>query len=190
MIMNMNMFIMLRNKIDSNINCLDKLNQEYEWLPNSLSIRPTLEDIEKKKILYEKIELEWIGYLDYIYHEIFDFEYMVDKISGKKYINLHHLNNFDKHKKWIFKPSIFRYNLIPESNHWILWNTDKDFNYDYPDELINQIIFEEIKKIINNDYTNYYNYNDYDYNKIQFAWYKNPKPTIPEIYHIHVFWIN
>lgn len=39
---------MLRNRIDSDLETLDKLNQIYPWIPNSQSIRPCPQDIEKK----------------------------------------------------------------------------------------------------------------------------------------------
>ena len=69
--------------------------------------------------------------------------------------------------------------LLPESNHWILWCLEKDFSFDFPDELINQIIEEKIKFVLDLE-------SNIDF---QFAWYKNPKPTIPEFYHVQVFWI-
>ena len=78
---------------------------------------------------------------------------------------------------------MFRYNIIPESNHWVLWYLEKDFSFDFPDELINQIINEQIKFVLGlcSD-------SNLDSN-FQFAWYKNPNPTIPEFYHVQVFWI-
>lgn len=99
-------------------------------------------------------------------------------VNGCNYQGKKHTlcTKFEYNHKWIFKPSIFRYNVLPESNHWILWNSEQNFNHDYSDLLINQLISNFIINIIGHD-----NY--------QFVWYKNPKPTIPEFFHVQVFWI-
>ncbi len=78
--------------------------------------------------------------------------------------------------EFIFEPSRFRYNLPPHSNHYILWSTVKPYWFTYDDHVINEQISMMIKNI---SCTNY-----------QFAWYKNPKPTIIDFWHVQVFWIN
>lgn len=171
---------MFRNKINSDLDNLDDLNKIYPWIPNSLSIRPKPEDIEKKKILSMEIQLNWNSYSDYIKHTIFDYKYFVNEFNKKiTFSDNFVITNVFSHNKWVFAPSIFRYNLIPESNHWILWCPEKDFTFDFCDELINHIIEEKIKSVLDIE----------SYSDFQFAWYKNPKPTIPEFYHVQVFWI-
>ena len=163
---------MLRNKIDFSLASLDTINKIYPWIPNSSCIRPKPKDTEKKKELSLDIQSNWNSYTDYILYAIFDNKYELNAFN-KKIV----LIDKDKYQnKWIFKQSMFRYDLIPESNHWVLWCIDKDFNFDFPDYFINCIIEEEIKKIIHSELN------------FQFAWYKNPKPTIPEFYHVQVFW--
>ena len=78
-------------------------------------------------------------------------------------------------KQWAFVPALFRYNTT--GHHYILWNSEQSYFYDYDDEQINDHINNHIKQIVGNTTT------------YEFAWYKNPKPSVPELYHVHVFWI-
>ncbi len=166
---------MLRSRINSDLDSLDDLNRDYPWIPNSISIRPIPSDIEKKSLLSKQIQCEWIEYRDYILHFIFRKKFLTDN-QGKKYICKE--NIIDPNSDiWYFVPSTFRYNIIPESNHWVLWNIEKDFYYEHDEILINNIILNKLNLI------------GIDIKKCQFAWYKNPKPTIPEFFHIQVFWI-
>jgi hypothetical protein len=78
-------------------------------------------------------------------------------------------------RQWAFVPALFRYNTT--GNHYILWNSEQSYFYDYDDEHINTHINNFIKQTVGNTA-------DYE-----FVWYKNPKPSVPELYHVHVFWI-
>jgi len=159
---------MIRNKISSDINDLDNLNKIYSWIPNKDTIRPTESEIIKKKEILNIIEKEWLSLKDYILHTIFDQNYEIK--NNYKFIKL------NTSLEWIFCPSNFRYNIIDKANHYILWNSNQNFYYDFDDDLINKIIITNLQKKLN-------------HNNFNFAWYKNPKPTILEFYHIQVFWI-
>ena len=165
---------MLRTRIDYSLSNLDILNQIYPWIPNSITIRPSPEDIERKKKLSLEIQNNWKSYQDYIYCKIFQQRHYIDD-EYKKFARPEH---FNPKPEWCFQPSMFRYNLIPESNHWVLWNSEHDFNYDYPDEIINEIITTRLVCHLQLN------------TPFQFVCYKNPKPTIPEFYHVQVFWIS
>lgn len=170
---------MILGQIDPFLPNLDKLNLEFPWIPNSLAIRPSSQDIERKKMLSKQIENEWISYRDYILCSVFGDNVCTDNLKKKySYTNNIVLENNFYHLpliEWVFQPSEFRYNLIPESNHWILWNSTRDFSFDFVPIEINQIIMKYIRTM--------------GFNNFDFAWYKNPKPTIPEFYHVQVFWI-
>jgi hypothetical protein len=72
---------------------------------------------------------------------------------------------------------MFPYDIkCDETNHWVLLNSTKDFNYDFNIDIINKVI------------ENHLSYHTILGAPFQFVWYKNPKPTIPEFYHIQVFW--
>lgn len=170
--------MMLRNRVDSDSEILDKLNKLYPWIPNSKSIRPSPQIIEKKKHLIQQIELNWKSPKDYIIHTIFGEKYYVDEeFDNKKFVPSKNFksNNY----KWFFQPSIFPYNLeCKETNHWVLWNSEKNFDFDFPEEEINEIIKRHLF------------YHTQIGTSFEFVWYKNPKPTIKDFYHIQVFWIS
>ena len=76
---------------------------------------------------------------------------------------------------WVFKPSVFRYGLPAHSNHYVLWHRDHHYYHNIDDDLVNEIIGAQIKNIIGSD-------------GYMFAWYKNPKPTVVDFWHVQVFW--
>ena len=149
---------LLRSKISSNIYDLNELNKIYNWLPNEHNIRPDSITLEQKRESCKEILLTYGSFESFILETIF------------KPTNL----------KWVFTPATFRYNLPHNSNHFILWNSDKNLMFEYDDEIINQKIKEELNKL----FLNFENKYTYD-----FAWYKNPKPTAFEYYHVQVFWV-
>ncbi len=72
---------------------------------------------------------------------------------------------FQNKKGWIFEECMFPYQT--KGKHYILWHTDFPFTYDFDTEEVNEVL----KGFIKGD----------------FAWYKNPKPTVLEFYHVQVF---
>jgi len=76
---------------------------------------------------------------------------------------------------WVFKPSVFRYRLPVHSNHYVLWHRDHSYYHNFDDDLVNEVINGQIKNLVNSE-----NY--------MFAWYKNPKPTVIDFWHVQVFW--
>jgi hypothetical protein len=139
---------MIRGRISSLIEELNELSKIYNWIPNENTIRPSREDLEKKWETLHHIEQNWHSMKDYVYHNI--------------------LNCTEK--EWVFSPSIFRYNLPADANHWVLWNTRTDINAMIEDETINAVLCGLLDQTTD------------------FAWYKNPKPSVPEYFHVQVFW--
>lgn len=167
---------MLRTQIDPSLSNLDNLNLIYPWIPNSQSIRPSSQNIERKMHLAQLIDLKWRSYKDYIFHTVFGERYYVDgeETGYTKFVNPKY---FKYNHEWAFQPSMFPYDVkCDETNHWILWNSTKDFNYNFDIDIINKVI------------ENHLSYHTILGDPFQFVWYKNPKPTIPEFYHIQVFW--
>jgi hypothetical protein len=161
---------MIRNKISSDVKDLNELNKQYSWLPNEIMVRPSSDERIKKEILIYQINKEWLSTKDYILHSIF----------GKNYQNMNGIKFVSEQAnllEWVFQPCIFRYNLEENSNHYILWNSKFKFNENIDDNLINEILKIEINKIIG-------------HNNFDFAWYKNPKPSVMEFFHLQVFWKN
>lgn len=154
----------MRSKISAALVDLNSLSETYDWIPNEHTIRPTVEDLEIKQAEMDRISMTWPSVKDYVIHEIF----------GNSVGEIFMGRTSDE---FIFKPSRFRYNLPAHSNHYILWSTIKPYWFSYDDNIINDRISTMIKNIVGHD-----NY--------QFAWYKNPKPTIIDFWHVQVFWIN
>jgi hypothetical protein len=163
---------MMKGKIHSDIEQLNRLNQVYPWIPNERSIRPKNEDIAVKNQRIREISEQWVSMKDYILHHVFDQQCSYDDQQHGKRV----CRSLPDHPVWAFCPSTFRYDLPEYANHYVLWYSDGDHSQDYHEEFINNQIQDWIWKLVNND-------------KFDFAWYKNPKPTVPEFYHVQVFWI-
>lgn len=78
---------------------------------------------------------------------------------------------FQNKTGWIFEECMFPYSV--KGKHYILWNTNFPFTIeptliqDFDEEVINEVLKGYIKG--------------------DFVWYKNPKPTVLEFYHVQVF---
>ena len=73
----------------------------------------------------------------------------------------------------IFSKNKYPYQLPTNTNHYIMWYTYQPET----DSDINQDIFNSLKNMLKN--TNF-----------NFVWYENPKQTIPELFHVQIFWIS
>jgi hypothetical protein len=163
--------------ISNDINALNILNLEYNWLPTSETIRPNPKDLAFKHLRLNQIENEWLSMDDYIRYMIFGFKAKINQ-QNKKQISDSQLVSLSD---WVFAESEFKYNLIPTSNHWILWSSKFKQN----EKLINQDLIDEINNELINKLSIMIGSDNFD-----FAWYKNPKPTINEFFHVQVFWIS
>ncbi len=181
----------MRSKISSAIADLNSLSAIYDWIPNEHTIRPTAEDLEVKRAEMDRISMTWPSVKDYVIHEIFGERiYRCASLADAKHqlgngVALDYTNSVGEifmgselcSGEFIFEPSRFRYNLPSHSNHYILWSTVKPYWCTYDDHVVNDRISMQIKNIVGHD-------------RYQFAWYKNPKPTIIDFWHVQVFWIN
>jgi len=162
---------MLRTFINSDINVLNAFSRIYRFLPNENTIRPTTDILEQKQYIKNHIDNFWNSDKDYIKANVFNFETFIN--------NLNKIDTIDKKEidEWVFKECDFPYNT--QSNHWILWkfsDTMQSFMINSDSiNLINSIITQNIKNIIKSD-------------NFDFGWYPNPKPSIPDFFHVHVFW--
>jgi len=162
---------MLRNIVSSNTEVLNTLHNIYNFLPDYMSIRPTEQVIQKKIQSRLYIDTVWRSERDFIKSKVFRIRAFIgdnNRICTTDDIII---------DDWIFKPSQFPYNI--NGNHWILWkysNTMTDFEINENNiKIINDIIIEQLRNINTND-------------NFDFGWYPNPKPSIPDFFHVHVFW--
>jgi len=161
---------MIRGRISSDAEILNSLHAEYSWIPNSQQIRPSKEAQLAKQKKSEDILKEWMTFKDFILDTHFGY-------STGMYRGRHYVPGPISTSEWCFSPCMFPYSLNEGSHHFILWNSYHDIQVEFDNECINKEITESLKKIVGND-------------QFDFVWYKNPKPTLPELYHVQVFWIS
>ena len=165
---------MIQNQIPSDIQTLNKLHETYEWIPNEYMVRPNSIEMSKKNFLIEIIEDEWLTPADYILHKVFNQPFILSEEIYKKYVPCINVSI----PEIVFTESLFRYNLPCYANHYILWFSK--INYISGKDIINsELINEIIKKELNKKTNNF-----------DFAWYLNPKPSVPDFFHVQVFWIS
>lgn len=154
----------LKCRIKSNAENLIKLNKYYNWIPNDSMFRPTQENKAKKDAEIAEIN-DTNKYpnrmADYIYETVFESDIKDPLLErGAKLFN-----------KIVFEPNQYPYQT--QGNHYVLWFGSKI--QEYSDECITDIINKKLNTINNG--------NSYD-----FVWYINPKMSVPEFFHIQVFW--
>jgi len=154
-------------QISSDILNLNELHKQYWWIPNETMIRPIQNILEDKKQFSNYILHNWMSFKDFILNT--QFKYPVSIEDGHIYIES------VKISEWNFQKSIFPYNIPNNVNHYVLWNSLYDYFHNFDESLINNILKENLKKIV-----------DFDFN---FVWYINPKPNITQLWHCQVFWI-
>ena len=160
---------MLRCQISSDIQDLNELNKWYNWIPDENMIRPNKKVLEDKHEFSKYVSTNWMSFRDFILGT--HFKYPVDIKDGHLFIR----DDITK-SEWNFQKSLFPYNLLPDVNHYVLWNSLYDYCNEFDESVINAIIKDTLENMLGDA--------DFD-----FAWYKNPKPSIPELWHCQVFWI-
>lgn len=165
---------MIRDQISSNFNDLNELNKIYYWIPNENMIRPNTMELARKKLTILTIENDWESMYDFILYKVFNQNFL---LYNKKYIPFIKTDILE----WVLTKSLFKYNLPSNTEHYVLWNSMIDYN-------TGSLKINELKKLINNllnkEISNICNHNNYNY-----VWYINPKPSVPEFFHVQVFFI-
>jgi hypothetical protein len=161
---------MLRCKISSDIQDLNELHKWFNWIPDENMIRPSPKVLEDKRQFSNYVLGNWMSFRDFILDT--HFKYQVDIEDGHMYIC-----NEVKKSEWNFQKSLFPYDLPSEVNHYILWNSMYNYFNEFDESVINDMIKNTLESILGSD-------------KFDFAWYCNPKPSIPELWHCQVFWVH
>lgn len=159
----------LQGRISSDLVTLNALNMIYPWLPNAHTIRPDAIVLERKRRLIDQIGSTWRSMRDYILCAVFRATHTT--AEGRHAAVEYGLPT----DTWTFAPSLFPYNLLILSKHWILWNRAADYSASFDDTFINQLLHTKIARHIGHTH-------------FQFGWYKNPNPSIQDFWHIQVFW--
>ncbi len=151
-------------KISPDLEILESLNKEYNWIPGPNNIRPNEELILKKEKDLENADNFYASVKDYMYDLIFDFPTKFNS-NGKLVAIVP--NKMVK----IFRENDYPYILPENTYHYIMWyNTSQKM---ISDSEITQDIKDNINHIMKCNYN--------------FVWYENPKMSVSEIYHVQVF---
>lgn len=161
----------LARKISSEYEDLDVLHDQYKFVPNRDGVRPSPEAKIAKAEKLEELSRNWKDFTDFIYVSVFELP-AVDLPDGKKTVANRHKDRLDK-KMFVFQKQMFPY-LIHEGHHWVMWYATKE--QEKSDEEVTADVNNELKKLTNSD------------DGFEFGWYINPKMTVPEFFHVQVFW--
>ena len=175
---------LIRNIISSDIQELDQLHTQYKWIPSSVQIRPSPELLAVKRDKIDSIGMEWVSFKDYILHHVFQ------KPSARRHFdNMLYATDDQVINLKSFQPNLFPYD-IQQGQHWVMWYGQEaqdslliaDITQDIDNELRKQLCIDSDSDIggSGSDIGGSGNYD--------FAWYVNPKMSIPEFFHVQVFW--
>ena len=163
------MYASLNRRVSGDLQELETLHNLYDWIPGPNQIRPSeeIKAVKRQKLI--EIQNEWESFCDYILHSVFQKSFYVRSNGLKRACDKNTVN----HNCVEFLKNEFPYQVSPESNHYVLWFGTPHKMVD--DDTINHIISLKLGEIVGK-------------NSFVFVWYENPKVTIPEFYHIQVFW--
>lgn len=166
-------------KISSDVAVLDKLQPLYKWLPNSLTVRPSEAGKAAKRARLQLVEQTYSSFPDYILCSIYG------RASGLASDGSGRLRALDVSlspssssalgdAEMRFLPNEFPYAIDASvGHHSVLWYACVAKHKD--DEAISRDIYDLLAAAHGPE-------------AFDFAWYENPKMTVPEFYHVQVFW--
>ncbi len=163
---------MIRGHISSDIQDLNKLHQEYWWIPDETMIRPYQNVLEDKRTFSQHVLSTWRGFRDFILNTHFQYK-MIKNDDGK--LCIADLISADE-AEWELAQSLFPYAVPDGVHHSVLWNSYYDYFVAFSHTDINSILTRKLRGLLG-------------HNNFDFAWYVNPKPSIPELWHCQVFWV-
>ena len=162
---------LLRSNVPSDLEALDNLNyyRGYRFLPTSETCRPLPDVRAHKDAVTADICQNWASLTDFTLFSIFCRDF--DLIDGKFTV----MNKVLRPEEKIFVPNPYPYN-IDEGEHWVMWYGSQ--TAPYASEQITQDIHNVIAAMVTSTKETF-----------DFAWYENPKMSVPDIYHVQVFWV-
>ena len=160
----------LSTKISNALSDLDALHAMYPFVPASDGVRPSPEEKASKLAKLAELESEWKEFVDFIYHHVFEcpFIVMTDGSNRKTVPNRHRALT----RRHVFQQQLFPYQV--SGQHYVLWYTERD--QVKSDEEVTADIKNELVNVVGSE------------EGFDFGWYVNPKMTVPEFFHVQVFW--
>eukprot|EP00038_Savillea_parva_P008292 m.176005 g.176005 ORF g.176005 m.176005 type:complete len:418 (-) comp14090_c0_seq1:92-1345(-) len=161
-----------RGKLDCEIPCdgpcLQRLHEHFGWTPSSAMIRPSPEIQEAKSAHVVATLVRYCSMPDQILHDVFGCPLekcdngrlkaiVSDAMAGRRRLVRHP----------------FPYALPQGTRHYVYWYVAETL--DFPREAVSEHIATNLRLLIGS------------HHEFEFCWYENPHMTIPELYHVQVF---
>ena len=159
----------VRSRVSSDVSALNRLNRTFTWIPNEFQIRPTTVQLEVKQARMKELDERWASNGDFVRHEIFGKSTTMNDANQRCTVD-----DTVGANDVVFCPSHFAYNVQVGSNHWVMWFGCRD---EVPEMNVSDCIMQRLREHLGHD-------------TFDFAWYPNPKMSLPEFYHVHVFWVS
>lgn len=161
----MSEFIRFKRKVCSDYGSLNELHKAHAWIPNEQQIRPKKSKLMMKQEKLAMIGFQWKSLRDYIKNYVWGLERQLDEngifsVCGEP-------------SGCVFQQCEFHYDL-DDGKHFVLW---------FPDS-VQKHENEEITTLLDTYIANAFDIQPEDFD---FAWYVNPKMTVPDFFHIQVF---
>ncbi|RYH28753.1 hypothetical protein EON65_10995 [archaeon] len=160
---------LFRQEVKSDCRHLQELHLQFAWIPGEASIRPSdaVKAVKLETLL--DVEANWVSFADYLLCTVFG-KPKAKNGAGKFYSADREVSEVDM----VLQPNEYPYDNI-QCNHWIMWYGCQYRPYD--SAKISSDIEEKLGRHLS------------DSQRFDFVWYENPKMSLPEFFHVHVFWI-
>jgi hypothetical protein len=155
-------------RVTSDARILQLYHLRYGWIPGDEQIRPSQTETQSKKEHCDWIRETYQSNKDYVQVELFGLPGGRSS-TGKLEACATSLALNPIRKKLV--PNRFPYRVPEGTHHYIMWYLDSKDKLS--DRVITRDIAEELESM--------------GHNHFEFVWYENPKMTIPDVYHIQVF---
>eukprot|EP00457_Paulinella_chromatophora_P002546 gb/GEZN01002551.1/.p1 GENE.gb/GEZN01002551.1/~~gb/GEZN01002551.1/.p1 ORF type:complete len:735 (-),score=122.36 gb/GEZN01002551.1/:223-2427(-) len=160
------------HRVSGSLADLQFLNRRWSWIPGAENIRPLPTTLAWKEGFNFLLKDTYETSTDYILHSVFGFIPKRHKTTGKLAIPRDEVPAYKVHR---FQPNMFPYALPQETLHYIMWYTWR------PPFLTDRMICRDITMAL---------WDKLHHSRFDFVWYENPKMSIPDIYHVQVFWVD
>jgi len=149
--------------------CLQLIHERYRWTPSQDMIRasPAVQQLKQEHVA--KTLRRYCGVPDQILHDVFGCG-VVQQPNGRYAASVSEA--MAGRKRLARHP--FPYDLPHGTRHYVLWYLAETIPVER--EQVTADIAESIEQLIG------------AHHSFEFAWYENPKMTVPELYHVQVFW--
>lgn len=185
----------IRSRIPSDYEILTEYHRHHPWIPGSNQIRPSPELKAIKEDTLREIDQKYRSTTDFILSTVFQFPTIMDRAHNKLFVD--GVSDEEADATWSeetlnrlfvsnpsikplqFVPNSFPYQLTGGGHHYVMWYSSSRLLKG--DDEISHTISRGIKKVLKDAGSS-----DQDFD---FAWYVNPKMTVPQLAHVQVFWV-